>query len=127
MTEPPWACEGRRARRAYPGSREDGYNSPMKTASISQAKNRLSAYIDLVRRGESIVITDRGKPVARLAPLEPGSRELDARRLAELQRRGVLLPPKRRGTAKLILRPPPRLPGGVSVLEALIEERRSGR
>jgi prevent-host-death family protein len=47
----------------------------MKTASISQAKNRLSAYVDMVRRGESIVITDRGTPVARLTPLEPGSRE----------------------------------------------------
>lgn len=105
----------------------NGYNSQMKTASISQAKNRLSAYVDMVRRGESIVITDRGKPVARLTPLEPGSKESDAGRLAELERRGILIPPKQRGAAKLILSPPPRLPGGVSVLEALIEERRFGR
>jgi prevent-host-death family protein len=44
----------------------------MKTASISEAKNRLSAYIDPVRRGETVQITDRGNPVARLVPLEAG-------------------------------------------------------
>src|SRR3989304_4045748 len=47
----------------------------MKTASISEAKNRLSAYIDLVRRGETVQITDRGNPVARLVPLEAGTKE----------------------------------------------------
>jgi prevent-host-death family protein len=71
----------------------------MKTASISEAKNRLSAYLDMVRRGESILITDRGRPVARLAPLEPGSREQADSRLAELARLGIIrlplkLPPK---------------------------------
>lgn len=99
----------------------------MKTASISEAKNRLSAYIDRVRRGETVVITDRGTPVARLAPLEPGSAAADEGRLAELVRRGVLVPPRKRGAAKLLLNPPPRLPGGASALEALIEERRTGR
>lgn len=39
----------------------------MKTASISVAKNRLSAFVDLVRAGETVTITDRGTPVARLS------------------------------------------------------------
>ena len=46
-----------------------GYGSQMKTASISEAKNRLSAPIGLVRRGETVQITDRGNPVARRVPL----------------------------------------------------------
>ena len=62
----------------------------MKTASISEAKNRLSAYIDLVRRGESVLITDRNKPVATLSPLVPGEPASDDALLADLERRGVI-------------------------------------
>src|SRR5262249_13584548 len=35
-----------------------GYSSLMKAATITQAKNQLSALIDRVRHGETIVITD---------------------------------------------------------------------
>ena len=97
----------------------------MKTASISEAKNRLSAYIDRVRRGETVLITDRGTPVARLAPLAAGTPEWDASRLAELERKGILRralkPPLKR------LPPPIRLPAGASVLELLLDERRHRR
>ena len=44
----------------------------MKTATIPEAKNRLSALIDRVRHGETVIITDRGRPVARLES-EPGT------------------------------------------------------
>jgi prevent-host-death family protein len=72
----------------------------MKRASISEAKNRLSAYVDRVRGGETILITDRGRPVARLAPLEPGTQAHQDARLAELVRRGIIrvgrkAPPRR--------------------------------
>ena len=33
----------------------------MKTASVTEARNRLTALIDQVRAGETIVITDRGE------------------------------------------------------------------
>jgi len=67
----------------------------MKTASISEAKNRLSAYIDRVRRGETVLITDRGRPVARLAPLEPGSKPHEDTQLAELAGLGIVRLPAR--------------------------------
>jgi len=67
-----------------------GYNSQMKRASISEAKNRLSAYVDLVRRGESVLITDRNKPVARLAPLAHGEPASEEALLIDLERRGVI-------------------------------------
>jgi prevent-host-death family protein len=38
----------------------------MLVATITEAKNRLSALIDQVRSGESVLIVDRGIPVARL-------------------------------------------------------------
>jgi prevent-host-death family protein len=36
------------------------------------AKNRLSALLERVERGEEIMITRRGKPVAKLVPAERG-------------------------------------------------------
>lgn len=97
----------------------------MKTASITEAKNGLSALIDRVRAGETVVITDRGMPVARIEPMSTDP-EPDGR-LARLERAGVI----RRGAAPppidLIREPPPRLASGVSVLEALLDERRTGR
>ena len=36
----------------------------MKSASVSETKNRLSALLDEVRRGETVLITHHGKPVA---------------------------------------------------------------
>lgn len=41
---------------------------PMKRAGIREARQNLSALIDDVKKGREIVITDRGRPVARLVP-----------------------------------------------------------
>jgi prevent-host-death family protein len=40
----------------------------MRTIGAFDAKNSLGALLDLVEQGEEIVITRRGKPVARLVP-----------------------------------------------------------
>lgn len=40
----------------------------VRKAGIREARQNLSALIDEVRKGREILITDRGKPVARLAP-----------------------------------------------------------
>ncbi len=41
----------------------------MKTGAISELKARLSEYLDQVRAGSEILVTDRRKPVARLLPI----------------------------------------------------------
>lgn len=41
----------------------------MQTASVSQLKLSLSAYLRKVKAGEEVVITERGRPIARLLPL----------------------------------------------------------
>jgi prevent-host-death family protein len=47
-----------------------------------EAKNTLGSLLDRVERGEEVVITRRGKPVARLVPAEQHDRS-DARAAAE--------------------------------------------
>ena len=93
----------------------------MKTASISEAKNRLSAYIDRVRRGETVLITDRGNPVARHAPLEPGSKVQQDAKLAELARMGIIRLPQNSPPRRL---PKPiKLRKNVDVVRIVSEER----
>jgi len=41
----------------------------MKTVGIFEAKTHFSALIDAVGRGETIVVTKKGQPVARLVPM----------------------------------------------------------
>ena len=43
----------------------------MRMVGSRELKNRLGRYLGLVGRGETIIVTDRGKPVARLVPPEP--------------------------------------------------------
>jgi prevent-host-death family protein len=66
----------------------DVATSPQNTAGVREVKNHLSAYLDRVREGEEIVITDRGRPVARLTSLEP---EVD--RLELLLEQGLIIRP----------------------------------
>ena len=96
----------------------------MKTVSISVAKNRLSAYLDLVRAGESVTITDRGTPVARIVPLEVLA--VSDRRY-ELERRGVIATGAGgRAVAALLDDDPPRPASQVDVVALLIAERAEG-
>lgn len=96
----------------------------MSTASISEAKAKLSALLDRVKAGETVTITDRGVPVAQLVPLNGGAEiDWDAR-LESLERRGLVRRPKRKPDMKAFLEAHPPVKFEGSVLEALLEERR---
>jgi prevent-host-death family protein len=41
----------------------------MRTAGVREARQDLSGLIDDVRKGREVVITDHGRPVARLVPI----------------------------------------------------------
>jgi prevent-host-death family protein len=43
----------------------------MQKVGSRELKNRLGRYMSRVKRGESILVTDRGKPVAKLIPAAP--------------------------------------------------------
>jgi prevent-host-death family protein len=55
----------------------------MHTVGVFEAKNRLTALLDEVEGGGEVIITRRGRPIARLAPIESGFNRDKARRAAE--------------------------------------------
>jgi prevent-host-death family protein len=97
----------------------------MESAAIGELKARLSAYLARVRAGEEVVVTDRGRPVARLVPPRTSSSTGDEE-LEELARAGVVRIGSDALPAGFWTRERPRDPSG-SVREAMLEERRSGR
>jgi prevent-host-death family protein len=98
----------------------------MRKASISQAKNGLSALLDRVRNGHSITIEDRGVPVARLEPIVGQDTDPDGR-LARLERQGIVKRPVRVLSVTWLNARPPRLVKGRAASALLIEERGGGR
>ena len=96
----------------------------MKTISVSDAKNGLSALLREVRRGKSVTITDRGVPVATLSP-PLGARGMSPRVL-DLARRGIITLPRKPPSTDWLRLPLPQLKNGASAVAALLEERESG-
>ncbi len=98
----------------------------MKSVKIAELKNRLSYYLKRVQRGESILVCDRDRVIARIDRVgdhEPVP-ESDAAWLDRLERRGVI----RRGTGKVSRRWLARRPSvGADVVAALLREREEGR
>jgi prevent-host-death family protein len=97
----------------------------MKTTSISSAKNHLSALIKRVQKGEPILITDRGVPVAKLVPVQLGAGVPD--RIIALAQQGLVRLPEREPDTSWLDLPRPKLAPGRSAVEVLLEERREGR
>ena len=98
----------------------------MKKASITEAKNWLSALIDGLKRGSPVLIVDRGRPVARLEPVTSlGDGEQDGR-LSRLVREGIVRP-GRIPPSRALFTQPPRPKRDASVVAALIAERRDRR
>jgi prevent-host-death family protein len=93
---------------------------------VTDAKNRLSALIDHVRHGESVIIEDRGVPVAQLTPIAARAAGGDQDRVARLVRQGILRPPISTASRSLD-KAPPKSKRGVSLSRLVIEERRHGR
>jgi prevent-host-death family protein len=98
----------------------------MKKASITEAKNNLSALIDSVKGGSPVLIVDRGRPVARLEPVS-GVRHDDDSRLARLVREGIVRPARVSRPKALFAMKPPRVKRGASGVRALLDDRRDGR
>ncbi len=80
---------------------------------VRELHDRLSEYLDRVERGSDVVVTRRGRPIARLSPVAGD----DA--LEELVRRGLVTAPKASRRAKR-----PRVKSRGSVSELVGEQRR---
>lgn len=97
----------------------------MRRVSISVLKAKLSEHLKAVKAGEEVVVTDRGRPVARLAPIpDHGDRESRVRMLV---RTGQARPPDLAGgidvEAIAALRP---RRTGAQLSDAVLEERSEG-
>ena len=96
----------------------------MKTASITETKNRLSALLDEVRRGETIIILDRNRPVARLEPISEEPEWIGEAQFARLEREGLLRRSRKPLSSQFLKSNPPASRARKSLLDALLEERR---
>ena len=99
----------------------------MKKASITEAKNNLSALIDGLKGGSPVLIVDRGRPVARLEPVMTGREPDHEGRLSRLIREGIVRPGRVPLPRALFDEQPPRPKRGASAVGMLIEERRDSR
>jgi prevent-host-death family protein len=97
----------------------------MKTATVTEAKNGLSALLRNVKGGETVLITDRGIPVARIEPVH--APDDPTGRLERLVRAGIIRPGTGNVPAGILVGPTVRARKGGSVLDALLDERRTGR
>jgi prevent-host-death family protein len=97
----------------------------MVVATITEAKNRLSALLDQVRAGESILIIDRGTPVARLESAVSAAPDAEGR-IARLERSGAVRSARKPPAIELVSTKPPVPLHGASAVAALLEERRDG-
>jgi prevent-host-death family protein len=97
----------------------------MKTAAVSELKASLSEYLGQVKAGEEVLVTDRGKPIARIVPLGRDDSDRPPH-LLELERSGLV----RIGTgaipSEFWTRTKPRDRDGAA-LRALLSEREEGR
>ncbi len=97
----------------------------MKTAAVAQLKASLSKYLAQVKNGSEVLVTERGRPIAKLVPLTRDPSALSPHFL-ELERAGAL----RLGTGRLPedfwKLPRPRDPRA-RALKALLAEREAGR
>ena len=88
----------------------------MKTAPVTDVKNRLSHYLRLVARGERVTILDRGRPVAHLSRADDDEGEL-----VELVATGLARLPVAPLPKDFLVRPLPRPKS--SVQRALRDDR----
>lgn len=61
----------------------------MRTVGLKTLKNKLSEYIRLAASGETIVITDRDRPVAEIRPLHQDLTTGEGRPLSAFELRGM--------------------------------------
>ena len=93
----------------------------MIVTTIATLKASLSELLSGVKAGEEVVVTDRGRPVARIVPYESGGGEID-----DLTRSGHVRRPRALLPEGFWQRPKPSDPEG-RLLAALLDERESSR
>jgi len=93
----------------------------MSAVGIRELKNRLTYYLQRTKKGEEVVVTERGKPIALLQPIQTAKHAVtEEARLARLAALGLITLPSTRPLKR------PRLlkVAGPPVSQAILEDRR---
>src|SRR2546425_8271043 len=96
----------------------------MKTAAVSKLKAGLSEYLARVKAGEEVIVTERGKPIAKIVPFGGNQAEIPAH-LLEKARAGLIRLDSGKLPKGFWKMPRPTVPGGAGA-KAVLEERESG-
>jgi len=91
------------------------------TVGIKELKNRLTQYLRRTKNGQEVVVTERGKPIALIKPIQSVERtaSLEAR-LASLAAEGLVTLPTQKPLKKLRLIKV----SGPALSKTILEERR---
>lgn len=95
----------------------------MTSAAISKLKASLSEYLNRVKAGEEVLVTDRGKAIAKIVPISPKTYMPD--HLKNLERRGLVKLGEGKIPKDFWEMPRPRDSKGLA-LKALLDEREEG-
>ncbi len=79
----------------------------MKSVGLREINQAFSRYMKIVKSGEDVLITERGRPIAVIKPLTSET-DMDAK-IRDLEAEGLLSPPQKKGQPKN--RPPISLSG----------------
>lgn len=88
-----------------------------------ELKTRLGTYLARVRKGETIIVTDRGEPIAELRPVEVPADATEAA-WRQMEAEGLVTRPTRKGPVTPF--EPIQLPPGVSLSDIIRQERDEG-
>ena len=88
---------------------------------VREAKIHLSRYLKMVKKGAKVIITDRGKPVGKIIPIEPSELSL-SERIQRLEEQGIIEPGSDKSQSKL----PAPIPVPDAIAQRLLQEDRNG-
>jgi prevent-host-death family protein len=91
----------------------------MDRVSVRNLKNQLSAYLRRVESGTRLVVTDRGRPIAELGPVQPEDIS-PAEALQKMADAGELVPPQGKGFSRFR----PISVEGAALSTAILDERK---
>ena len=92
----------------------------MNTVGIKEFKNRLTHYLQRIKQGEAVVITERDKPIALLQPIKTADQTTSIEaRLSRLAAHGLVTLPTRRSCKK----PYPIKLSGLSISKVILDDR----
>jgi prevent-host-death family protein len=97
----------------------------MKTAAVSELKALLSKYLAKVKAGEEVIVTDRGKPIAKIIPIQRDDTEIPSH-LLTLERAGLARIGKNTLPVGFWSMPRPKDTKGLA-LQNLLREREKGK